>query len=69
MCGVKTNVVTAVESRMLQRDSGTPQALLEETAQNFDAREVSADKAYLALPKLAGGRAQRFAPYIPFRVD
>ena len=47
MCGVRTNVVTAVTIK--ERDaSDTKQLpeLLATTAQNFDVREVSADKGY-----------------------
>jgi transposase len=47
MVGVKTNVVTAVE--ILGRNTGDAKmlpALLNTTAQNFDIREVSADKGY-----------------------
>lgn len=47
MVGVKTNVVTAVE--VLGRNTGDAKmlpALLNTTAQNFEIREVSADKGY-----------------------
>jgi len=47
MCGVKTNVVTAVEIH--DKDAGdSPQlpALVNATAKNFTVREVSLDKAY-----------------------
>jgi transposase len=49
VCGVKTNVVTAV--RILEKDSGDcPQLapLVAQTAENFAIREFSADKAYLS---------------------
>jgi hypothetical protein len=47
ICGVKTNVVTAVE--ILDKDAGdAPQLpeLVKATHKNFTVREVSADKAY-----------------------
>jgi transposase len=46
-CGVKTNVITAV--RILDKDAGdSPQfkPLVKKTAENFDVKEISADKAY-----------------------
>jgi transposase len=49
MCGLKTNVVTAVE--ILDKNAADcPQfaGLLKTTAQNFDVQEVSADSAYLS---------------------
>lgn len=68
MCGVKTNVVTAV--KILDRDTNDcPQFkhLVEETAKFFAISEVSADKAYLSsnnleLVEKLGGTA-----YIPFK--
>jgi Transposase DDE domain len=47
MCGVKTNVVTAVEIR--EKDASDTKLLpdlVQTTAQHFDMREVSADKGY-----------------------
>jgi transposase len=71
ICGVKTNIVTAVE--ILDRDAGDcPQmpALVQTTAvAGFTVKEVPADKAYLShdnLNLLAGMGA---APYIPFKVN
>jgi hypothetical protein len=55
MCGVKTNVVTAVDATPYESaDSPQLPALLDTTAQTFAVREVSADKAY-------GSRANHFA--------
>jgi transposase len=53
MCGVKTNIVTAVE--ILDRDAADcPQfkPLVEATAKNFTIGEVPADKAYLSRENL-----------------
>ena len=47
MCGVKTNVVTAVEIR--EKDASDTKLLpdlVNTTAAHFDMREVSADKGY-----------------------
>jgi transposase len=47
MCGVKTNVVTAIEIHgMHEGDAKQLPALVATTAQNFTVKEVSADKGY-----------------------
>jgi transposase len=68
MCGVKTNVVTAVE--ITDRFSGDcPQfkTLVETTGQNFTMAEVSADKAYLSSDNLQTVVDHNAMPYIPFK--
>jgi len=68
MCGVKTNVVTAVE--ITDRHSGDcPQfkGLVETTGQNFTMAEVSADKAYLSTDNLQTVVDHNAMPYIPFK--
>lgn len=68
MCGVKTNIVTAVIIE--GRDAGdSPQfkPLMEKTAENFTIKEVPADKAYLShenleLVEKLGGTA-----FVPFK--
>jgi transposase len=70
ICGVKTNIVTAVE--IAGRDAGDCpmfKPLVEKTAESFTVKEVSADKAYLSHENLAlldglGGTA-----YVPFKVN
>jgi transposase len=70
ICGVKTNVVTAVTIE--GRDAGdSPQfkPLVETTAENFAVKEVPADKAYLShdnleLVERLGGTA-----FVPFKVN
>ena len=68
MCGVKTNIVTAVEvTETAGHDSPFFAPLVKTTARSFDMREVSADKAYLSRNNLrevedVGGKA-----YIPFK--
>jgi transposase len=67
ICGVKTNIVTAVE--IGHRDAGDSpffKPLVQKTAENFSVKEVPADKAYLSHENLAvvhdlGGTA--FVPY------
>jgi len=47
MCGVRTNIVTAVE--ILDKDASDTKllpALVDATAQNFRLNEISADKGY-----------------------
>ncbi len=57
MCGVKTNVVTAVEiTDCYKGDSPQFKPLVDATAENFTLRQVSADKAYLERPQLQGSR-------------
>ncbi len=68
MCGVKTNIVTAVE--ITDRFSGDcPQfkGLVETTGQNFTMAEVSADKAYLSSDNLQTVVDHNAMPYIPFK--
>jgi transposase len=68
MCGVKTNVVTAVE--ITDRHAGdSPQfkGLVETTAQNFVMDEVSADKAYLSTDNMRVVMQNQAMPYIPFK--
>jgi transposase len=70
ICGVKTNIVTAVEIH--GRDANDcPQfkPLVEATARNFTVKEVAADKAYLSRENLdlvagLGGTA-----FVPFKVN
>ena len=60
MCGVKTNIVTAVEvSETKHNDTKILAPFVEKTAQNFNIEEVSADKAYLKQEELPCGRRCR----------
>jgi transposase len=68
ICGVKTNIVTAVT--ILNRDAGdSPQfrPLVEKTAENFDVKEVPADKAYLSHDNLQQVHDLGGTAYIPFK--
>jgi transposase len=68
MCGVKTNVVTAVEiTDQYAGDSPYFKPLVERTAQGFVMNEVSADKAYLSRGNLRAVVDAQAMPYIPFK--
>jgi transposase len=70
MCGVKTNVITAVDmTEGMVADSPRFKGLLATTAQNFAMREVSADKAYLSQENLQAVVDLNAMPYIPFKKD
>jgi len=70
MCGVKTNVVTAVEiSDKFAGDSPFFKGLVDTTAENFTMQEVSADKAYLSADNLQAVVDHHAMPYIPFKVN
>lgn len=70
MCGVKTNIVTAVEiTDQWTGDSPKFKPLVDATAQNFTMREVSADKAYLSQNNLQTVVDHNAMPYIPFKAN
>lgn len=68
-CGVKTNVVTAVEiTERFAGDSPMLKPLVDKTAQSgFQMAEVSADKAYLGGANLQTVLRHGAVPYIPFK--
>jgi hypothetical protein len=68
MCGVKTNIVTAVEIHDRNAsDTKLLPTMLDSTARNFRVSEVSADKGYASI-KNAGAIASHGAtPYISFQ--
>jgi transposase len=68
VCGVKTNIVAAVDvSDRLANDSPFFVPLIDDTSQNFDIREVSADKAYSSSKNLKLVVLKGAMPYIPFK--
>lgn len=68
MCGVKTNIVTAVElSGPNTGDSPRFKPLVLATSNNFVMNEVSADKAYSAEDNLKLVQSKQAMPYIDFR--
>lgn len=68
MCGVKTNVVTAVEIHGKDA-SDTPllPPLVKATAKNFKPREISGDKAYGSLSNYAAIEEVGATPFIAFK--
>jgi transposase len=67
-CGVKTNVVTAVEvTDAHANDHNYFKPLVETTAQGFALRQVSADRAYLSNTNLQAVVDNYGMPYIPFK--
>jgi len=70
ICGVKTNIVTAVE--IGGRDAGDSpffKPLVEQTAANFTVKEVSADKAYLSHDNLAVVDALYGTAFVPYKLN
>jgi transposase len=70
ICGVKTNIVTAVEIH--GRDANDcPQfkPLVETTAKNFTVKEVPADKGYLSRENLELTEKLGGTAYVPFKCN
>ena len=68
VCGVKTNVVTAVELTMTnEADTKFLSELVVQTAKNFKINEVSGDKAYSSRANMELINELGAVPYIPFR--
>jgi len=68
MCGVQTNIVTAVEiTDRFAADSPRFESLVDATALNFVMSEVCADKAYLSAANLQVVVDHSAMPYIPFK--
>jgi len=67
-CGVKTNVVTAVEiTDQFGADCPQFKGLVETTGRNFTMDQVSADKAYLSSDNLQTVVDHHATPFIPFK--
>jgi len=70
MCGVKTNVVTAVEIKDKNAaDTTFLPALVDHTAKNFQLLEISADKAYGSRMNYKAIQRHGATPYIAFKND
>lgn len=68
MCGVKTNIVTAVEiAGKNAADVTMLPPLVETTAKNFRLSEVSGDKAYLSTKNVVAVRDAGALPFIAFK--
>ena len=70
VCGVKTNVITAVEIHDKNaNDSSFLPSLLESTVKNFTVRELSADKQYASVANLDAIAKHGVTPFIPFKTN
>ena len=68
MCGVRTNVVTAVEIRDRHAaDTKSLPYLVDMTAENFALREVSADKAYASARNYDAIDRHGATPFVAFK--
>jgi len=68
ICGTKTNVITSVQiTEGKAGDSPQFNPLLTDTAQYFNVKEISADKAYLSRANLELANKLKVMPYIPFK--
>jgi transposase len=68
ICGVKTNIVTAVEiAGPDAADCPMFKPLVEATAENFAVKEVCADKAYLSRENLELVTSLGATAYVPFK--
>jgi len=68
MCGVRTNIVTAVEIR--DKDASDTKLLpdlVDATATNFHLREVSGDKGYASLSNYSAVAKHGATPFIAFK--
>jgi transposase len=69
VCGVKTNIITAVEIRDRNtNDCPLLPILLDTTAQTFNIQEVSADKQYASESNFQAVAKLQAKAFIPFRV-
>src|SRR5208282_5964724 len=67
MCGVKTNIVTAVEIHGRHTaDTYMLPPMLETTSRNFSVSEVSADKGYSSARNLEAIARKGAMPYVAF---
>jgi len=68
MCGVHTKIVSSVEvSGWTVHDTNYFVPLIEATAEHFQLRDVSADKAYLSRKNFNAVEQLGGAPFVPFK--
>jgi transposase len=68
VCGVRTKIVTGVDiSGWTVHDAYFLPPLMKQTAQNFEVREVAADKAYLSHTNTETIERLGGTPFIPFK--
>lgn len=69
-CGVKTNIVVSAEiTRGIVGDSTMFESLANQTAENFEMKELCADKAYSSRENLELAERLGAMPYIPFKTN
>lgn len=68
MCGVKTNIITGVTiTEGYSNDSPQLASLIQQTAENFEVKEVSCDRAYSSKENLKLIEDEGAIPFIPFK--
>jgi transposase len=68
VCGVRTKIVTSVDiSGSMVHDTYFLPMLMKQTAENFEVREVAADKAYLSHTNTETIERLGGVPFIPFK--
>jgi transposase len=68
MCGVKTNIITSVNiTEGYSNDSPQLASLVQQTAESFEVREVSCDRAYSSRRNLQLIEDVGATPFIPFK--
>lgn len=68
--GVKTNIISAVEvTDRFEADSNYFETLVEDTVNNFEMEEISADKAYLSKANLQTAVDNNAIPYIAWKAN
>jgi len=68
ICGTKTNIITqAIITEGKAGDSPVFNPLLTNTAQLFNVKEITADKAYSSRANLELAKELQIMPYIPFK--
>lgn len=67
-CGVKTNIITAINVTLGKvHDTTMFEPLLKETSENFNVKEICADKGYISRANLDLATKLGTMPYIPFK--
>jgi transposase len=68
ICGVKTNIITSLQVTDGNKNDTTMfKALVTETAEYFDVKEISADKAYSSRANMDLANKLQIMPFIPFK--
>lgn len=67
-CGVRTNIITSAEiTRGSAADITMFESLVKQTRENFDMKEICADKAYSSRDNMDLAKELGAMPYIPFK--